>query len=245
MIISIANQKGGTGKTSSVINIGAGLVQLGKSVLLTDLDPQIDLSESLGISEGQSEYTINDVINKKVDISKAIMEFDNGLNIIPGSHKLTETTMKLKVNNRLKEVLKDINNDYNYILIDTAPSLTILTVNSFVTSHEIWISFQPEWLATTGIKNILDTVRLLKDKLDIDPTIRVIVNMYDQRKLLHRESVELIKKHFDNVFSTMIRTNVSIAEAPGNHKNIFEYAPGSHGATDYMALCKEIERKVK
>jgi len=245
MIISIANQKGGTGKTSSVINIGAGLVQLGKSVLLIDLDPQIDLSESLGISEGQSEYTINDVINKKVDISKAIIEFDNGLNVIPGSHKLTETTTKLKVNNRLKEILKDIKDDYDYILIDTAPSLTILTVNSFVTSHEIWISFQPEWLATTGIKNILDTIKLLRDKLNINPTIRVIVNMYDQRKLLHRESVELIKKHFDNVFSNKIRTNVSVAEAPGNHKTIFEYSPNSHGAIDYMALCKEIERKVK
>jgi chromosome partitioning protein len=245
MIISIANQKGGTGKTSSVINIGAGLAQLGKNVLLIDLDPQIDLSESLGITEGQSEYTINDVINKKVDINKAIMNFDNGLNVIPGSHKLTETTIKLKVNNRLKEILKDINDDYNYILIDTAPSLTILTVNSFVTSHEIWISFQPEWLATTGIKNILDTVKLLKDKLNINPNIRVIVNMYDQRKLLHRESVGLIKKHFDNVFSTMIRTNVSVAEAPGNHKTIFDYDPNSHGAIDYMALCKEIERKVK
>jgi chromosome partitioning protein len=193
----------------------------------------------------QSEYTINDVINKKVDISKVIIGFDNGLNVIPGSHRVTETAMKLKVNNRLKEVLKDIRNDYSYILLDTAPSLTILTVNSFVTSHEIWISFQPEWLATTGIKNILDTVKLLRDKLDISPTIRVIVTMYDQRKLLHNESTELIKKQFDNVFDTRTRTNVSIAEAPGNHKTIFDYAPNSHDAIDYMALCKEIERKIK
>lgn len=245
MIITIANQKGGTGKTSSVINIGAGLVELGKSVLLLDLDPQIDLSESLGISETEVQYTTNDVINKKVDISKSIIEFTNGLNVIPGSHKLTETIIKLKVNNRLKEILKDIRNDYDYIFLDTPPSLSILSVNAFITSHEIWISYQPEWLATTGIRNMLDTIKLLNEKFNIDPTIRVIVNMYDQRKLLHKESVDLIKKHFDNVFKTHIRTNVSIAEAPGNHKTIFEHAPNSHGAIDYMNLCKEIERKVK
>jgi len=245
MIITIANQKGGTGKTSSAINIGAGLAKLGRSVLLLDLDPQIDLSESLGIPEGEAEYTTNDIINKKIDIDKAILELNNGLNVIPGSHNLTETIIKLKVNNRLKEVLKDIRNDYDYIILDTPPSLSILSVNAFITSHEIWISFQPEWLALTGIKDMMGTIELLKEKFDIDPTIRVIINMYDKRKLLHKEAVELIKKHFDNIFDINIRTNVSIAEAPGNHKTIFEYSPNSHGAIDYMKLCKEIERKVK
>ena len=245
MIITIANQKGGQAKTTSAINIGAGLTRLNKKILLIDLDSQTDLSTSLGITEENTDYTINDVIGKKVNIKKAIIKLDSGMNIIPASHKLTGTSMNLKKSDVLKESLKDIKNDYDFVIIDTQPSLSILTVNALATSNEIWITFQPEFLAMTGIKDLLNTIELLKDKFGIDPEIRIIITMYDSRKLLHKEAIESIRKHFKNIFKTMIRTNVSLAESPSHSKDIFEYKPNSHGALDYMNLCKEILRKAK
>ena len=245
MIITIANQKGGQAKTTSVINIGAGLTHLGKKVLLIDLDSQTNLSTSLGIIEENTEYTINDVIGKKANIKKATLKLESGMSIIPASHKLTGTSMILKKSDVLKELLKDIKNDYDFVIMDTQPSLSILTVNALATSNEIWITFQPEYLAMTGIKDLLNTIELLKDKFGIDPEIRIIITMYDNRKLLHKEAIESIKKHFKNVFKTMIRTNVSLAEAPSHSKDIFEYKPNSHGAIDYMNLCKEILRKAQ
>ena len=245
MIITIANQKGGQAKTTSVINIGAGLTRLDKRILLVDLDSQTNLSTSLGITEENSEYMINDVMGKKANIKKAIIRLDNGMSIIPASHKLTGTSMNLKKSDVLKELLKDIKNNYDFVIIDTQPSLSILTVNALVTSNEIWITFQPEYLAMTGIKDLLSTIELLKDRFGIDPEIRIIITMYDSRKLLHKEAMESIRKNFKNVFKTMIRTNVSLAEAPSHNKNIFEYEPNSHGAIDYMNLCKEILEKAK
>ncbi len=245
MIITIANQKGGQAKTTSAINIGAGLTRLEKRILLIDLDSQTDLSTSLGIVEENIKYTINDVIAKKANIKKAITRLDNGMSVILASHKLTGTSMNLKKSDVLKELLKDIKNDYEFIIIDTQPSLSILTVNALATSNEIWITFQPEYLAMTGTKDLLNTIELLKDKFGINPEIRIIITLYDSRKLLHREAIESIKKHFKNVFKTIIRTNVSLAEAPSHSKDIFEYKPNSHGAMDYMNLCKEILRKTK
>ncbi len=245
MVITIANQKGGQAKTTSAINIGSGLTKLNKKILLIDLDSQTDLSTSLGIVEENTEHTINDVINKKANIRKAIIKLNNGMSIIPASHRLTETSMILKKSDVLKESLKDIKNNYDFVIIDTQPSLSILTVNALTTSNEIWITFQPEFLAMTGIKDLLNIIKLLKDKFDIDPEIRIIITMYDSRKLLHREAIESIRKHFKNVFKTVIRTNVSLAESPSYSLDIFSYKPNSHGAIDYMELCKEIIREVK
>ena len=243
MIITIANQKGGVGKTTSVLNIGTGLARFNKKILLIDLDSQTDLSTSLGVEEN-TDYTINDVINKKVNIKKAIIKLDSGMSIIPASHRLTETSMNLKKSDVLKESLKDIKDNYDFVIIDTQPSLSILTVNSLFASHEIWITFQPEYLAMTGIKDLLNTIKYLRDKFGIDPKIRIIITMYDSRKLLHKEAIESTKKHFKNVFKTMIRTNVSLAESPSHKLDIFNYSPNSHGAIDYMKLCKEIIKEI-
>ena len=244
MIITIANQKGGVGKTTSVLNIGTGLARFNKKILLIDLDSQTDLSTSLGIAEENTEYTINDVMGKKINIKKAIIKLDNGMSIIPASHRLTETSMNLKKSDVLKESLRDIKDNYDFVIIDTQPSLSILTVNALATSHEIWITFQPEFLAMTGIKDLLNTIEFLKDKFGIDPEIRIIITMYDSRKLLHKEAIESTKKHFKNVFKTMIRTNVSLAESPSHNLDIFNYSPNSHGAIDYMKLCKEIIKEI-
>lgn len=243
MIITIANQKGGQAKTTSVINIGAGLTRLNKKILLIDLDSQTDLSTSLGVEEN-TDYTINDVLNKKANIKKAIIKLDNGMSIIPASYRLTETSMNLKKSDILKESLRGIKDNYDFVIIDTQPSLSILTVNALATSHEIWITFQPEYLAMTGIKDLLNTIEYLRDKFGIDPKIRIIITMYDSRKLLHTEAIESIEKHFNNVFKTKIRTNVALAESPSHKLDIFNYSPNCHGSIDYMKLCKEILREV-
>ena len=243
MIITIANQKGGVGKTTSVLNIGTGLARFNKKILLIDLDSQTDLSTSLGVEEN-TDYTINDVINKKVNIKKAIIKLDSGMSIIPASHRLTETSMNLKKSDVLKESLRGIKDNYDFVIIDTQPSLSILTVNSLFASHEIWITFQPEYLAMTGIKDLLNTIKYLRDKFGIDPKIRIIITMYDSRKLLHTEAIESIEKHFNNVFKTKIRTNVALAESPSHKLDIFNYSPNCHGSIDYMKLCKEIIKEI-
>lgn len=243
MIITVANQKGGQAKTTSAINIGAGLTRLNKKILLIDLDSQTDLSTSLGVEEN-TDYTINDVLNKKANIKKAIIKLDNGMSIIPASYRLTETSMNLKKSDILKESLRGIKDNYDFVIIDTQPSLSILTVNALATSHEIWITFQPEYLAMTGIKDLLNTIEYLRDKFGIDPKIRIIITMYDSRKLLHTEAIESIEKHFNNVFKTKIRTNVALAESPSHKLDIFNYSPNCHGSIDYMKLCKEILREV-
>ena len=243
LIITIANQKGGTGKTTSTLNVGSGLNKLNKKVLLIDMDSQRDLSKSLGILEENTENNINNVLTNNTNIKSTIIKFNNGLSIIPGSHKLTETQGKLTDYGLLKKALRDIKDMYDFIIIDTQPSLSILTILAMITSHEIWISFQPEWLALTGIKEIQATIESFKKRFKIDPIIRVIINMYDIRKRLHGEAVGLIKKHFNNIFDTYIRTNVSLAEAPAHNQDIFTYDPKSHGAEDYLKLSEEILRR--
>ncbi len=239
MIVTITNQKGGTGKTTSAISIGSALNMLKKSVLLIDMDSQRDLSKCLNIIDN-TDININTVLTKRVAIKDCIIKLKSGLSVVRGSEKLADTQAAIKDYTVLREALKGIRNKYDYILIDTQPSLSTLTIAAFLTSHEIWVSFQPEWIALTGIDDLQQTINSLKDKYNINPTIRVIVNMFDTRKRLHGEAAELMKKHFDNVFNTYIRTNVSLAEAPANFQDIFTYDPKSHGAIDYLNLAKEV-----
>jgi len=241
-IISLLNHKGGVGKTTSAINIGAGLVELGKKVLLVDLDPQANLTLSLGIPRqrvtiyeslrGESElqpYTAKqnlDVITSTLDLSGAEMELINeaGREFI------------------LKELFAPVREEYDFIVIDCPPSLGLLTLNALTSSDYVFIPLQTEFLALQGlakIKQIIDKVRFrLNKKLEIGG---VIATMYDARKVLNRDVVSTIKKYFgDKVFETLIRDNVALAEAPAERKDIFEYSPGSSGAEDYLELSKEI-----
>ncbi len=240
MIISIANQKGGQGKTTSAISIGSALTRLEKRVLLIDFDSQRDLSKCLGIMNSNIDNNINNVLLGNIKAKDAVIKLSSGLSLIPGSEKLADTQAKLSDYTILREALRGIVSRYDYIIIDNAPSLTSLTVMAFLTSHEIWLSFQPEWVAITGLQDIQKTIKILRNKFKIDPKIKVIVNMYDARKRLHQEAIDIIKQHF-KVFDTYIRTNVALAEAPANNfQDIFTYDPKSHGALDYMALAKEI-----
>ena len=245
-IISLLNHKGGVGKTTSAINIGAGMVELGKRVLLIDLDPQANLSVALGIPRqretiyealrGESElvpYTVKegmDVIMSTLDLSGAEMELINeaGREFI------------------LRELFAPVRDDYDFIIIDCPPSLGLLTLNALTSSDYVYIPLQTEFLALQGlakIKQVIDKVRFrLNKNLDIGG---VIATMYDHRKVLNRDVVETIKKYFGpKVFDTMIRDNVALAEAPAQRKDIFDYNPKSKGAKDYLELCKEIIERV-
>lgn len=246
-IISLLNHKGGVGKTTSTINIGAGLVELGKKVMLIDLDPQANLSLSLGIPRqpntiyealrGESElepYTVRenlDVVMSTLDLSGAEMELINEA----GREYI------------LKELFEPIKDDYDFIIIDCPPSLGLLTLNALGASDYVYIPLQTQFLALQGLAKIKQVIDKVKFRLNKNLEIGgVIATMYDSRKILNRDVVDTIKKYFgEKVFNTLIRDNVSLAEAPSQRKDIFHYNPSSIGAQDYKSLCLEILERIE
>ncbi len=241
-IISLLNHKGGVGKTTSAINIGAGLVENGKRALLIDLDPQANLTLSLGAP--RIAETIYEAMKGEAPLTPYTVR--EGLDIIVSTLDLSGAEMEL-INEAgrefiLRELFEPVRDKYDYILIDCPPSLGLLTLNALTCSDYVYIPLQTQFLALQGlakIKQVINKVKLrLNKKLEIGG---VIATMYDNRKVLNRDVVETMKKYFgDTVFKTMIRDNVSLAEAPAKRKDIFIYSPNSIGAKDYMALCQEI-----
>ena len=241
-IISLLNHKGGVGKTTSAINIGAGLVELGKKVLLLDLDPQANLTLSLGIP--RQKYTIYEALRGESELVPVTVK--EGLDVVISTLDLSGAEMEL-INEAgreyiLRELFEPVIEEYDYIIIDCPPSLGLLTLNALTSSQYVFIPLQTEFLALQGlakIKQIIDKVRFrLNKRLQIGG---VIATMYDSRKVLNREVVETIKKYFgEKVFKTLIRDNVSLAEAPSQRKDIFAYSKNSNGAKDYLALCEEV-----
>ncbi len=247
VVISLLNHKGGVGKTTSAINIGAGMVELGKRCLLIDLDPQANLTVSLGIS--RQKYTIYESLRGESDLVPYTAK--DGLDIITSTLDLSGAEMEL-INEAgreyiLRELLTTVDDDYDYVIIDCPPSLGLLTLNALTSSRYVYIPLQTEFLALQGlakIKQVIDKVKLrLNKKLELGG---VIATMYDSRKVLNRDVVETIKKYFgQKVFNTFIRDNVALAEAPAQRQDIFEYNKRSPGAKDYLALCKEIIERTK
>ena len=241
-VISLLNHKGGVGKTTSAINIGAAMVELGKRVLLIDLDPQANLTLSLGIS--RQKYSIYEALRGETELVPYTAK--DGLDIITSNLDLSGAEMEL-INEAgreyiLRELLEGVDDQYDYVIIDCPPSLGLLTLNALTSSRYVIIPLQTEFLALQGlakIKQVVDKVRLrLNKKLEIGG---VIATMYDKRKILNRDVVETIRKYFGKkVFDTLIRDNVALAEAPASRQDIFEYNKSSPGAKDYLALSKEI-----
>lgn len=244
-VISLLNHKGGVGKTTSAINIGAGLVELGKRVLLVDLDPQANLSLSLGLP--RTKQTIYEALRGESELEP--LSAKPGLDVVTSTLDLSGAEMEL-INEAgrefiLRELFVPVVEDYDYIIIDCPPSLGLLTLNALTSSHYVLIPLQTEFLAIQGlakIKQVIDKVKFrLNKKLEIGG---VIATMYDARKVLNRDVVETIRKYFgQKVFDTLIRDNVALAEAPAQRKDIFAYSPGSSGAEDYLDLCKEILKR--
>ena len=247
VIISLLNHKGGVGKTTSAINIGAALVQLGKQVLLVDLDPQANLTLSLGIP--RQKITIYENIRGEAELSPFTVK--EGLDVVTSNLDLSGAEMEL-INEAgrefiLRELFSVLIDDYDYIIIDCPPSLGLLTLNALTSSHYVLIPLQTEFLAIQGLTRIKQVVDKVKFRLNKNLEIcGVLATMYDSRKVLNRDVVATIQKYFgDKVFNTLIRDNVALAEAPAQRKDIFSYSKSSPGAVDYLNLCKEIINRVE
>jgi chromosome partitioning protein len=241
-IISISNHKGGVGKTTSTLNIGAGLQGLGKRVLLVDLDPQANLTQSLGITE--PPRTIYGAL--RGEYKPQPIPVLAGLDIVASTLDLSGAEVELSGEAGreyiLKELLDPLRASYDYILIDSPPSLGLLTINGFTASDRVFIPLQAQYLALQGLTKLLEVVDKIKKRLNKELEVGgVFITQYDSRKVLNRDVVATIEAHFkDKVFSTRIRDNIALAEAPAQGLDIFRYQPNSYGAQDYRALCNEI-----
>jgi len=246
-VISISNHKGGVGKTTSAINIGAGLNKLKKSVLLIDLDPQANLSQSLGVIE--PERTIYGAL--RGDYKLEPIEILKGLDLIPSTLDLSgaEVEMSGEAGREyiLREIIEPIRSSYDFILIDSPPSLGLLTINSFTASDEILIPLQAQYLALQGLTKLIEVVDKIKKRLNKELRVGgVFITQYDSRKVLNRDVVAIIEAHFkEDVFKTKVRDNIALAEAPSQGLDIFRYSPKSYGAEDYLSLSKEILKRSK
>lgn len=240
-IIAIINQKGGTGKTTTAINLGTALASLGKKILLIDLDPQTNLSYSFGIKSPNG--TITEVLQGKQTL-QAILVKKERLSIAPSSISLADLEISLvnKIGREklLKERLKGLRG-YDYVFIDSPPSLSILTINALNAAQEVLIPLQMEILSLQGLAQLLDTINEVRRVLNKNLKIKgIIPSIYDARRRLSDEVLKELGKNFkEKVFKTYIRECVKIAEAPSFAKSVLTYAPSSHGAEDYINLAKE------
>ena len=241
-VITISNHKGGVGKTTSAINIGAGLNRLGKRVLLIDLDPQANLSQSLGIID--PEQTIYGAIRGEYKVKP--VEVVKDLHVIPSTLDLSGAEIELSGEAGreyiLSEVIEPFKASYDYIIIDSPPSLGLLTINALTASQEVLIPLQAQYLALQGLTKLVEVIDKIQRRLNKTLELGgVFITQYDSRKILNRNVVATIDSHYkEKVFNTKIRDNVALAEAPTQGLDIFRYQPNSNGAEDYTSLCSEI-----
>lgn len=252
MILTISNHKGGVGKTTSAVNIGAALKKMGKRVLLIDLDPQANLSQSLGITEGVwPEPTIYGALRGKYPITPIPTPNVDGLEIVPSTLDLSGAEVELSNETGreyiLRELLEPLRSKYDYIIIDSPPSLGLLTINALTASDEVIIPLQAQFLATQGLSKLMEVVEKIRQRLNKRLKVGgVFITQYDGRKVLNRDVEDTIREHFKtSVFKTKVRDNVALAEAPVKGLDIFSYSPKSRGAEDYMALAREIVKRNK
>ena len=244
-VISISNHKGGVGKTTSAINIGAGLNKLGKKILLIDLDPQANLSQSLGLID--QERNIYGALRGEYKLQH--IEIVKGLDIIPSTLDLSgaEVEMSGEAGREyiLKELIEPLRASYDFIIIDSPPSLGLLTINAFTASDSILIPLQAQYLALQGLTKLIEVVDKIKRRLNKELRVGgVFITQYDSRKVLNRDVVATIEAHFkDEVFKTRVRDNIALAEAPAQGLDIFRYNLKSYGAEDYLSLSKEILKR--
>lgn len=240
-VIAFLNQKGGVGKTTSTINIGAGLAKLHKKVLLIDFDPQASLSCSLGIET--PSFSIYNLITNQVLLEEVIIKKDK-LAVIPSSIELSNLEPQYRTaadkEYLLKKVIKTIKG-YDYIFIDCPPSLGLLAINALTAAHEVYIPVQTEFLALQGLGQLMDTLSLITTHTNPHLLVGGIIGTRFNRRKINKEVVAYLKSNFKGkAFKTVIRENVALTEAPSFGKDIYSHNPDSIGAKDYYALCKEV-----
>ena len=247
-IIAVANQKGGVGKTTTTINLAASLATLEKTVLVVDADPQANASSGLGVDIKEVDCSLYECIIDHTDVKEAIYTTDiDGLDIIPCHIDLVGAEVEmLKIkNNRekmMKELLAPMRDEYDYILIDCAPSLGLITVNCLTAADSVIIPVQCEYFALEGISKLLNTIKIIKSKLN--PRLEIegfLLTMYDSRLRLANQIYDEVKRHFQElVFKTVIQRNVKLSESPSHGLPVILYDAESAGAKNHLNLAKEI-----
>ena len=249
-IIALANQKGGVGKTTTTMNLGASLATLEKSVLIVDADPQANASSGLGVDIKEVECSLYECIVNKTDVRDAIYTTDiDNLDIIPSHIDLVGAEIEmLNMDNRekiLRQLLEPIRADYDYILIDCSPSLGLITVNALSAADSVIIPVQCEYFALEGISKLLNTIKIIKNKLN--PTLEIegfLLTMYDSRLRLANQIYDEVKRHFQElVFKTVNQRNVKLSESPSHGLPVILYDADSTGSKNHLALAKEIISK--
>ena len=251
-IIAIANQKGGVGKTTTTVNLAASLGVLEKKVLLIDADPQANATSGLGIDVDSIEKGTYQLLEHTMSVDEVIITTDSpNVDLVPAHIDLVAIEIELvDKDNReymMKEALKSLGDKYDFVLIDCAPSLGLLTLNALTAADSVMIPIQCEYFALEGLGKLLNTVKSVQkihnNDLDIEG---MLLTMYDSRLRLSNQVVEEVKKHFaDMVFDTIIQRNVRLSEAPSYGESIIKYDASSKGASNYLNLANEILKKNK
>ena len=246
-VISIANQKGGVGKTTTSVNLSSYLANMGKKILLIDMDPQGNATSGLGISKNEIEYSTYDLLIKKVKFHDIILTTEiTGLSVIPANIQLAgaeiELVSHLSRETILRKLIAQILDDYDYIIIDSPPSLGLLTINTLSASGYIIIPVQAEYYALEGLVQLFDTLDLVREHINPDLKLMgLLITMHDKRTNISQEVAKQVREHFTNkVFNVIIPRSVRLTEAPSFGKPINSFDPNSPGALAYEELAKEV-----
>lgn len=245
--IVVANQKGGVGKTTTAINLAASLAELGKKVLVVDMDPQGNTTSGLGIDKEQAENTVYELMLEECSVEDAIMESEyENLSVLPSNINLAAAEIELvgaeEKEYILKKAIDKVKKNYNFVLIDCPPSLSMLTINAMCAADTVLVPIQCEYYALEGLSQLIHTINLVQDRLNPDLEIEgVVFTMYDARTNLSLQVVENVKANLDQrIYKTIIPRNVRLAEAPSYGMPITKYDARSTGAESYRLLAEEV-----
>jgi len=246
-VISIANQKGGVGKTTTAINLSAYLAKNGKSVLLLDIDPQGNATSGIGVNGHEIQKTIYEVLLGEISAAESIVATSiPNLSLLPANVHLSGIEVDLLQMDEkefvLKKAIEQIRNRFDYVIIDSPPNLGIITINALCAADCVMIPLQTEYYALEGLSQLMKIINLVQKSLNPSLTLQgVLLTMYDQRTSLANQVVDDVKEHFkEKVYSSVIPRNIKLSEAPSFGKFIGEYAPDSNGAKAYEELAKEV-----
>jgi len=245
-VIVIANQKGGVAKTTTAVNLAACLASYKKKVLLIDMDPQGNASGGLGVNKNEIEYSVYDVLVNGLGIDEVVIPLNKRMWILPSNVGLAGAEIELadavSRENRLKDALEEVKDRFDFVIIDTPPSLGLLTINALTAADTFLVPMQGEYFALEGLSQLLGTVKIVQQNLN--PSLKmegILMTMVDKRTNLNVQVMEEVRRSFKaKVFETVIPRNVRLSEAPSYGMSILDYDPKSKGADRYMSLAKEV-----